>query len=503
MKPSGRIRKFIFLAVCIVIAGIVFLGLRERNVPEGQVYMRNGKFEINGEAFHPMILNYIVAMQTDGKEVWPAAYPGYTAGYRFPYSDPDQCLSGIDADLKLIKQLGFNGVRIVKLAEGPVRDRNTGELYIKAFTWNAQDTLLSMTDDESYTNYSYAIKQVIDLVEANAMKVILLTDLQPDNEHLMDHWKKVIEPLADEPAIMAFDMFNEPLYFDSLDRSKEDVHRIVKHWRKLMGEELPHHLFTIGLQGIRETFEWDPNILDVDFISFHPYEYEPDQVRNEMRWYFENVDVPWIIGETSLPADNDSVPYSDQVEFATKVLQQSHACGSCGFSWWQYKDVGWGIFHSDHMGLVAMNGEIEIEGARVNTQGTPKPTVEVFQEFNPSLPRKDCVLLPNYLNYSQHTTSLLSGRLLDQDRRPIEGGVVIGWNEHWSKSFHTTSEADGSFKLRGDFYFHHWMATATRHSWVRNDVRPDAFLTRGKAIPEYFLGELLLEPLPFIHPREN
>ncbi|MBK6776964.1 MAG: hypothetical protein IPG74_14380 [Flavobacteriales bacterium] len=61
-------------------------------------------------------------------------------------------------------------------------------------------------------------------------------------------------------------------------------------------------------------------MLLVDFISYHPYEYEPDQVRNELRWYHNTIEVPWIIGETAIPADNDSVPYAEQRAFAEEDL---------------------------------------------------------------------------------------------------------------------------------------------------------------------------------------
>jgi hypothetical protein len=133
--------------------------------------------------------------------------------------------------------------------------------------------------------------------------------------------------------------------------------------------------------GVPEVFAWDPNILDVDFISFHPYEYQPEQVRNELRWYGEHVDKPWIIGETSLPADNDSVPYTDQLEFARKTLAQARACGAVGYTWWQFQDVGWGRFHSDYMGVLDRTGETRVADGLPVVHGTVKPVAEAFREF--------------------------------------------------------------------------------------------------------------------------
>ena len=495
MLEGRKLKERLFLLVCAITIGVASLSLNEKEPPAGHVHMKDSRFFLDGEPFYPMVMNYIVAFQSDGSELWPAAYPGYTKGYRYPYRNRDSCLMQIDADLKLIKELGFNAVRIVKLAEGPLKDRTTGALFLKAFSTAATDTLIALDNEHTYASFLQGVEDVAQIAERNGMKIILLTNLRPNDEQLEQYWRKVAQRMRSRSSIMAFDLFNEPLYFDSLERSKKEVHEIVKGWRRLMDEELPDHLFTIGLQGIRETFEWDPNILDVDFISFHPYEYETEQVRNELRWYHENVDVPWIVGETSLPADNDSVPYSEQETFARKVLQQTYNCGGCGFSWWQYKDVEWGEFHSDRMGLLSLEGSTPVHNAAIQVSGSPKPAAIAFREFDPRGSRGECALLPNYFNYSQHTTSMLSGRLTDMEGKPIEGGVVIAWNEFWSSSYHTVSGADGSFQLRGDFYFHHWMATATRYNWVRGDCNPNSFLTGSANIPEYSLGDLRLEPI--------
>ena len=143
---------------------------------------------------------------------------------------------------------------------------------------------------------------------------------------------------------------------DGRNAPKQDAIAIAQHWHDLVRKHAPYQLYTVGLTGIRETFEFDPNLLRADFISFHPYEYEPDQVRNELTWYNRNMDVPWIIGETAIPADNDSVPYETQRLFAKKVMEQSRACGSEGFSWWQYKDVVWNEFHPSFMGVLNREG---------------------------------------------------------------------------------------------------------------------------------------------------
>jgi len=293
---------------------------------------------------------------------------------------------------------------------------------------------------------------------------------------------------------MAWDLFNEPLYFDSLERSKKDVYFITKDWQELADRYAPDHLTTIGLTGIREVFEWDPNLVQVDFLSMHPYEYEPDQVRNEMYWYQKFIDKPWIIGETSVPADNDSVPYGDQTLFARKTLEQAYNCGAVGYSWWQYKDVEWGDFHADFMGVMSRSGET-LNSKGIAVTGTPKPVLSVFKEFSASSSVKPCLCPDNYYNYSKGDVYRIAGFLKDEKGQPIEGGVVLGWNENWSSSYHTVSKSDGSFELLGTFPFYHWMASASRYDRVRGDIDP----TNGKPgsgnIPTYDLGTLNLKKL--------
>ncbi|MBK6774929.1 MAG: hypothetical protein IPG74_03445 [Flavobacteriales bacterium] len=162
-------------------------------------------------------------------------------------------------------------------------------------------------------------------------------------------------------------------------------------------------------------------MLLVDFISYHPYEYEPDQVRNELRWYHNTIEVPWIVGETAIPADNDSVPYAEQRAFAEKTLLQSRACGAIGYSWWQYQDVKWGRFHADYMGVLNRDSVTRTaSGALVN--GTVKPVAEAVRSSTHGPIQGECVCLPNYLNYSNwagqqdHRTIDRYGRQADRRR---------------------------------------------------------------------------------------
>jgi hypothetical protein len=198
-----------------------------------------------------------------------------------------------------------------------------------------------------------------------------------------------------------------------------------------------------------------------------------------------------------LPADNDSVPYADQLAFARQTLAQTKACGGIGYSWWQFKDVRWGRFHSDYMGVLSQEGTTAVSTGLPIVDGTVKPVVEAFREFVPNASAGTCEKPSTYYNFSSLHGARLTGKLLDRERKPIEGGVVLAWNEHWTRSYYTTSKADGSFELYGDFRFHHWMVSATRYSMERGDCAPNAFLTGKDGVPTYFLGELELQHVDY------
>jgi hypothetical protein len=256
---------------------------------------------------------------------------------------------------------------------------------------------------------------------------------------------------------------------------------------------------TIGLEGIREVHEWDPETVQADFISFHPYEHEPEQVRNEVTWYSRFVKRPWIIGETAIPADDDSVKYETQKLFAEKTLTQVHNCGGWGYSWWQFKDVNWQKYHSSFMGAVNRKGETHLSADNLTVYGTVKPMAEVFQKFNPAAPKGECICLPNYYNYSEGRECRIKGKLVDSDNKPVEGGIVLAWNEWWSSSYHTITKADGSFDLRGTFLFYHWIASANAYSMVRGNVSPGTARKDFDGIPTMNLGTLKIKRLPYVN----
>jgi hypothetical protein len=473
----------------------VLTACSERPAPDRFISMKDGRLLRDGRPWFPLVLNLNMPLMTDGERLWPTSFPGYMPGERIRSTDRDSCRMQLRAELALIRSMGFDAVRIVGLAERPPKQPGQYTFSIQMRTQTREWEEWPLTDERVWRAYLEALDEALRLCEEADLKVILLTTIRPGDRESEAHFARVADRFRDDEAILAFDLFNEPLYFDLPPRTKHSAHDAVKRWRALARRHAPNHLITIGLTGIRETHAWDPNILDVDFISFHPYEYEPDQVLNEIRWYGEHVRTPWMIGETSLPADDDSVSYADQTRFAERTLRQVRACGGIGYSWWQFKDVRWGRFHSDYMGVLAQEGQTAVAGFPVAVPGTIKPMARIFPAFDAAADPGAPEVLPNYLNYSEHRTARITGRLLDEHGEPIEGGVVLAWDQWYAHSYHTVSRADGTFELYGNMYFYHWIASAVDHAMVRADCEPAAFRAGADGIPSWSLGDLELRRL--------
>lgn len=477
--------KYLIVFLILVFGSCIYLLFSQKEYPVSLpektfsdkefVSMKDGKFQLKNQDFFPLVLNYIVSLQTNGEDIWPRPSFSYYDELTSEQLSRDSAIYDLKADLILIKEMGFNTVRIVGVGEVGFNDSiKYSPISMRLEKDKETQINFFISRDESFIKYFGALEEIFKITNEIGLKVIFLVKARPEVYSSKYFIERLCYHFQNDATILAYDLFNEPLYFDRPERSKKDVYNISKEWYKSIKKNAPNQLITIGLVGIREVMEWDPNILSVDFISFHPYEYEPEQVRNEIYWYGKYVKKPWIIGETAIPADNDSIPYSYQNDFASSTLKQTFNCGGIGYSWWQYRDVNWHIFHQDYMGVMTRNGSTRTKSGMV-VKGTVKPIAEIFNSNVTNFFGDNCNRYGNYYNYSNGKAFRLIGKLHDiNTKEPIAGGLILAWNEWWSSSHHTVTQKDGSFELLSTFPLYHWMASATEYSMVRDDFSPDS-----------------------------
>ncbi len=483
--------KTLIYFLCIYVSIFFYACKNDKIIPKpGFVYIDNKTFKLDNKDFYPMVLNYGAELMMADTMLWVSPTTGYRDKDLRKTKESGQ--TRFRADMQMIKDLGFNAIRLYGVVEYQFKDN-----IISKFADIGKDTLLVM-DDKTLTKYMNALSDVFKILNEVGIKAIVLTKKYPDENQLTDTYlSKLLARFKDEKAILAWDFFNEPLYFDPPERTKKEVYYIVKSWKDFMHTYAPNQLLTIGLTGAREVFEWDPNILDVDFLSIHPYEFHKGEVENEIYWYGKYVEKPWIIGETGFSADNDSISYDVQKQYAEKFIRRAVNCGASGFSWWQYKDVQWFQYQSNFLGLLNDTGLTATSVKYQFVNGTVKPAAHLFKNVDTKKQPEKCNCLDNYYNYDGLNQYAIQGKLVNRrTSEPIEGGTVVAWDQYFGKSNLTFSKADGSFIIYGNYKLFHSMTSATRMGCRRQEFDWDKVtLTTENGIPTYNLGTIDLVPL--------
>jgi hypothetical protein len=365
------------------------------------------------------------------------------------------------AHFEYIREIGFNTLRLCF-------DRMQGENF-----YCVDGKKISVQTD--YEAILRALDTVVNIAKESDLKIMLLLPNSIDNKNLGDFTTKLLQHFCAEPTIFAYDFINEPLYFDrNTSRTKEQVFAIVNEWKLQMDSYAPHQLFTIGFAEPLEVFRWDPQLLPVDFVCFHTY--HPLRVPNEMYWYGTYIDKPFMIGETGLPADNDSISYEDQRRFMKESYEYARDCGAIGYGWWEfqyarnYANIGEEAndaqatyqddFNARHIGLINNKDSVITKKNKYIIYGMPKPaTVEIVRFADYKVQKKRRPL--NYYNILNYSNFVIRGSVINEStQKPIEGAVIRGWNKDWTIGVNTFSDSLGNFMLYSNDQCTHFKISA-------------------------------------------
>lgn len=391
----------------------------------GYVYLDQGHFKIDGQEWFPLMLNYKVDVRQAGTNIVIEPIEYYETGTMEEHFDS-------------IASWGFNSIRV-------------------CCNWKTEATV------DSGLLYA-ATDTMLRCAERHGLKVMMLID-----EKMREYDEGLLRHCAGERVLWCYDMMNEPLYFDTAaQRSKEEAYQIVCGWREKMEQNAPHQLFTIAFAEPIEVFEWDPALLPVDFIEMHTY--HPLRVGSEMYWYGHYCGKPWMVGETALPADGDSVGY----EWQERFMEESFACaignGAIGYGWWEFGDCPGGPnFEGQYTGLRRIDGQ-----SKPATKHVRNLMARQSQIQKTSTPPE------NYYNMVGYRNIVLHGRIVDaDDGTPIEGAVVRGWNDDWSVGMNTYTTKDGTFALYSNDYCVHFEVSAPKREKLKFDRYDIGYQTSG------------------------
>ena len=414
------------------------------------------------DTFFPLMLNYVVSFQSHGNQfiVAPAIYYD-SIGYADAVGEKavkEQLLGHFG----LIKELGFNTIRICFDRLGQDDD---GRYFYQA------DRRFYLDQKKDRRAIIKGLHKMVDVAEQQGLRVMLLikppfvenTDLQIFTIELLDCFKNC-------PTLFAYDFMNEPLYFDPVNgRDKAGAVTIVSQWKKLMIEHAPNQLFTIGFAEPIEVFEWDCSVMPVDFVEFHTY--HPLRVPNEIYWYSKYCGKPWMIGETGLPADNDSITYEEQAQFVREAYQLTRDAGGCGFGLWEFQDNPGHTYEASYTGILKHGGEIRTtHNGNSLIKGSLKPVACVIATLEKNYTPRANERPVNYYNMVGYRNIRISGRIIDMlSSEGIAGAVVRGWNEDWSVGMNTYSDENGYFALYCNDPCSHFEISASGYSNIKFD----------------------------------
>lgn len=453
------------------------------------VYVNGKSFYLNGQPFFPVGTNYEVTIVNDANgNPYISSDAGYNYDDHFDGCGRTYALNLMNADFDTMASIGINCIRVVW--EGGVTHNRSGTGFSFScsantlcgssasnvsisppYSSNANlDTLLSLINDILTQAAIYHIKVMLLSVESTFSSYRSPTASADYAAFL----KALAINFATNPTLYAYDLNNEPgTPQDTVDGlQKDSVCYLTRMWYDTIKYYAPNQLVTIGDLGSIDVGRFDPEVMNLDFVCFHPYPGVTDntnsgqitdginRVLSEIYWYGHNVTKPWMLSETGFSSPPSSYTLwgstypgsadgtlADQATFFSQSFTAVKACGGAGYMFWQYGDEHWFTYPTDNRsdndfyGITDYNGNLKQPGATA------------IKNFNPNAVSSSSTEPPNYYNYYDNTgTPAATGTVVDNNGNPIKGAVVTGWYQvanvyQPGTEVSTFTQSDGSYTL--------------------------------------------------------
>lgn len=303
------------------------------------VTVSQSRFSYGGTTFRSRGINY-----------YPADYP-------WDLFWPNFSKIPLDQDFQLISDAGFNTIRVF------VPFQQFGGASVTETELKHLKTLL----DKAQTHHLKVIVTLFDFFLGYAVNQWTLSER---------HAETIVKGLQNHPAIMAWDIKNEP----DLDFETHGEER-VKEWLKFMSLTIrkydPNHLITVGWS----TPEYLSNIdSSVDYYSFHYYK-NPADLKN---YIVKELKKPVILEETGQHSFNAWwYPFrksdDDQKEYIEEILPIISEY-NLSYTFWTLYD-----FHKipdNVVGTVHWRKGIQKNFGLIDKKNNPKPAFEIIKKYN-------------------------------------------------------------------------------------------------------------------------
>lgn len=459
------------------------------------------KLKCGGNDFYAIVANYWVEYSRGPitnvtNFTYPNFFPSRSHSYfpsnsRSPFiSTNAKADSAIRRDLREMKAMGFNAIRVYGCGyqDTIVTTNWDGSVYVKIPFTDPKHTQLSLDIAGS----------VLRSAKAAGIRVIWLAgdnNLSKDTTSLdlafqagyINYLKEFGRRFGNDPTLLAVDFFNEPVPTSNAYWTKTKACQKTKEWNDAL-KQYSYALSTIGLWGVGSAFWWDPNLLNVDFVSLHNYPETRinnqitsltdaiNRIKSDYWWYKNNVTLPWMIGETGMTAFKynvnsvdttyDKSPYpgtlQDQKTFLHETLNAARDCGATGYCWWEYSDADVDGYTGSGKG--AFFGLVYAYDP--STSIVWKPAAQEITNFNPS-GTGTATQPSNYYNYYGNTTGYtITGFALEAGtNNPIKDAIILMEDSFPNQPKHrfqtTYSDVNGMFSFKSTGLIKRISATMT------------------------------------------
>lgn len=450
---------------------IIFILASISLTTKGQnIILSEGSFKINNSEFIPVGVNFAMGFKLlDNGEIYFNIAKDQCKENNCG-TTKEELNNNLISLITEIENKGFNTLRIAGFA----MYKNDFNKDISFPIYKDSKQLSIEVDD--FTPYINAIERAVEIIEDNSnLKIIIITGSHGVDDvnirgKYTNYLKQLKVRLEDFNSIFAYDIYNEPPFFTVTSKyEKCEIADMTHEWYAAL---TGRHLVTIGLFGTLDLFQFDPEVVCVDFINFHifPYLLEWNNFNYEIaksitarnyKWYARNVRKPWIIGETAFPGSDyhNSTNLSigteyEQEEFAKYTINAVKASGGLGIIWWQYSEVDWYNMNED--GPKARNNCYGIRYSNINN--VPEEFAFNWKKASNIIPAFQNLSNPtfnisnnDYYNPKRYNYKGVTGIVTDVCNNPIVDAQIIV-NYKYTKNDIIIKETNESFSDENGYF---------------------------------------------------